>query len=519
MSQIVECVPNFSEGRRPEVIQALAALAQSVPGVALLDETKDPDHHRAVLTFAGRPYAVAEVAFQMARLASQLIDLRSHHGEHPRVGVTDVMPFVPIRDITMQECVQLARMVAQRIGNELKIPVFLYEQAASRPERRQLEWIRKGGTTGLADRMAADPAWAPDFGPKQLHQTAGATVVGARWPLIAFNVNLKSQDLSVAKAIAKAVRQSSGGLSSVKAIGVDLRSRGLVQVSMNLTNHQETSLQRAFVAVQQEAAARGVEVAGTEIIGLVPEQALIETAQQALFLEGFESRQVLEARLESAESRSAIGRLGASALSKEQPPPARFGMPDVRRPDEQGLTGGSVGARSAAHAAALGIMVAKLHRARAVETRLSDISTRLHELVQVDRDTYTRVLQAKKLSADHPDRAVALSSSLIDAIEAPLEIVKLSCELIPLLRGLMAQAKPEVQPDLTMGLRLVDAVIDGCVAMVEENMKTQPNQQLIGSMRQRFSRVEQMLVDAKSLCYTPPFDSWPQNMLNILKLR
>ena len=519
MSQIVECVPNFSEGRNPEVIQAIAALVRSVPGVVLLDETKDPDHHRAVLTFAGRPYAVAEVAFQMARLASQLIDLRGHQGEHPRVGATDVMPFVPIRDISMQDCVQLARMVGQRIGNELKIPVFLYEQAASKPERKQLEWIRKGGMKGLADRMAADPRWAPDFGPKQLHQTAGATVVGARWPLIAFNVNLRTQDLSIAKAIAKVVRQSSGGLPFVKAIGVDLRSQGLVQVSMNLTNQEETPLHKAFAAVQQEAAARGVEVAGTEIIGLVPEQALIETAQQALLLDRFDGRQVLEARLESVESRSAIGRLAASPPPKEQPPATRFGMPEVRGAAEQGVTGGSVGARSAAAAAALGIMVAKLNRARTVETRLTEISTRLHELVQADRDAYALVLQAKKLPPNHPDRGVALSSSLLGAVETPLEIVKLSCELIPLLRGLLAQAKPEVHPDLTMGLRLADAVIDGCVAMIEENMKTQPNQQLIASMSQRLSRVEQMLVDEKSLCYTPPFDSWAQNMLNILKLR
>ena len=519
MSQIVECVPNFSEGRNPEVIQALAALVRSVPGVALLDETKDPDHHRAVLTFAGRPYAVAEVAFQMARLASQLIDLRSHQGEHPRVGATDVMPFVPIRDISMQDCVQLARMVGQRIGNELKIPVFLYEQAASTPERKQLEWIRKGGLKGLADRMAADPGWAPDFGPKQVHPTAGATVVGARWPLIAFNVNLKSQDLSVAKAIAKVVRESSGGLPCVKAIGIDLRGQGLVQVSMNLTNHEETQLHKAFAVVQQEAAARGVEVAGTEIIGLVPEQALIETAQQALCLDRFDGRQVLEVRLDSAESRSAIGRLAASPLPKEQPPATRSGMPEARGLSEQGVTGGSVGARAAASAAALGMMVAKLNRARAVETRLSEISTRLQELVQADRDAYACVLQAKKLFPNHPDRTIALSSSLMGAVETPLEIVKLSCELIPLLRGLMAQAKPEVHPDLTMALKLADAVIDGCVAMVEENMKSQPNQQLIESVRQRFSRVEQMLVDAKSLCYTPPFDSWAQNMLNILKLR
>jgi glutamate formiminotransferase/glutamate formiminotransferase/formiminotetrahydrofolate cyclodeaminase len=519
VSQVVECVPNFSEGRNPEVLQALVALVRSVPGVALLDETQDPDHHRAVITFAGRPYAVAEVAFQMARLASRVIDLRNHQGEHPRVGATDVMPFVPIRGVSMQDCVQLARMVGQRIGNELKIPVFLYEEAATRPERTQLEWIRKGGLKGLADRMAADPAWVPDFGPKQLHQTAGATVVGARWPLVAFNVNLKSQDLSIAKNIAKAVRQSSGGLPCVKAIGVQLRTQGLVQVSMNLTNHEETPLHAVFAAVQREAAACGLEVAGTEIVGLVPEQSLIETAQQALHLDRFERRQVLESRLDSAESRAAIGQLGGSQPVKEQAPlpiksRALDGMVDV-----QGVTGGSVGALSASFAAALGVMVAKLNRARAVETRLSEIRTRLSELVQADREAYALVLQARKLPPNHPDRALQISSGLLSAIEAPMEIVKLCCEVIPLLRGLLTHAKPELQPDLKMGIKLADAVIDGCLEMVEENMKGQPNQQLILSIRERFAIAEQMLVDAKSLCYTPPFDSWPQNMLNILKLR
>ena len=520
MSQIVECVPNFSEGRNPDVIKALVALVRSVPGVALLDESHDADHHRAVVTFAGRPYAVAEVAFQMARLASQLIDLRTHQGEHPRVGATDVMPFVPIREVSMQDCVQLARMVGQRIGNELKIPVFLYEQAAARPERIQLEWIRKGGLKGLADRMAADATWAPDFGPKHLHHTAGATVVGARWPLIAFNVNLKSPDLSVARAIANAVRQSSGGLPSVKAIGVELKSQGLVQVSMNLTNYEETSLHVVLTAVEREAAARGVEVAGTEIVGLVPEQCLIDTAQQALHLNQFEGRQVLEMRLDSAESRAAIGQLAASQSSKAPTTlPAKAGALGETLLAQQGLTGGSVGALAASFAATLGTMVAKLNRARAAETRLSEIGTRLRELAQADRDAYARVLQARKLPPNHPARAVQLSSGVLGAIETPMEIVKLCCEVIPLLRGLLAHTKPELQPDLKMGIHLADAVIDGCVAMVEENMKAQPNQQLVSSIRERFTVAEQMLVDAKSLCYTPPFDSWSQNMLNILKLR
>jgi glutamate formiminotransferase/glutamate formiminotransferase/formiminotetrahydrofolate cyclodeaminase len=518
VNQVVECVPNFSEGRNPDVVRALVGIVRSVPGVALLDETMDPDHHRAVVTLAGRPYAVAEVAFQMARVASQLIDLRSHHGEHPRVGVTDVIPFVPIRGVSMQDCVQLARMVGQRIGNELKIPVFLYEEAASRPERKNLEWIRQGGLKGLAARMETDPAWVPDFGPKHLHPTAGATVVGARWPLVAFNVNLKSRDLSMARAIAKVVRQSGGGLPFVKAIGVDLKTAGLVQVSMNLTNHEETPLHVALAAVQREAEARGVDVAGTEIIGLVPEQALIATAQQALHLDQFESRQILEARLDAVESREAFGRLS--------PPPqekavrlATSGTGDGIIGEGQGLTGGSVGALSAAFAASLGILVAKVNRARAVETRLSEIRTRLHELVKIDGEAYAEVLQATKLPTHHPDRAFQLSSSLLTATETPLEIVKLSCEIIPLLRGLLASAKPDLRPDLHMGIHLANAVIDGCLGMVEENMKDKPNQQLMSSIRDRFFTAEQMLVDAKSLCYTPPFDSWSQKMLNILKLR
>ncbi|HQY57347.1 MAG: glutamate formimidoyltransferase [Nitrospira sp.] len=520
MSQVVECVPNFSEGRNAEIVDALAGVVRSVPGAVLLDYTKDPDHHRAVVTFAGRPYAVAEVAFQMVRRASQLIDLRTHHGEHPRVGATDVIPFVPIRGVSMQECVQLARMVGQRIGNELKIPVFLYEQAATTAERIQLEWIRKGGLKGLADRMASDPAWAPDFGPTHLHQTAGATVVGARWPLIAFNVNLKSRDLSVAKAIAKSVRQSSGGLPFVKAIGVELTSQQLVQVSMNLTNHEETPLHVVFAAVQHEATARGVEVAGTEIVGLVPEQALMETAQQTLCLTQFDGRQVLEARLDRPESREAMGRLGLSQPSKEvSPVSTKTGVAAGKAAESQGVTGGSVGAESAAFAAGLGMMVAKLNRAHAVGARLAEIRTRLHELAEADREAYAQVLQARKLPITHPDRPLQLSLNLLGAIEKPLEIVKVSCELIPLLRGLLAQAKPELQPDLKMGLGLANAVIDGCLGMIEENMKIQPNQLLIASIRGRFSAVEQMLVDAKSLCYTPPFDSWAQNMLNILKLR
>lgn len=520
MNQVVECIPNFSEGRNADTIKALVEVLRSVPGVALLDQTMDPDHHRSVVTFAGRPYAVAEAAFQMVRVASELIDLRAHHGEHPRVGAADVIPFVPIRGLSMQECVQLARMVAQRIGNELKIPVFLYEQAASRPERTKLEAIRKGGLKGLAGRMESEPDWTPDFGPKKPHPTAGVAVVGARLPLIAFNVNLKSRDVAAAKEIAKVVRESGGGLRFVKAIGVELKSRGLVQVSMNLTNHEETPMHVALAAVEREAARRGIEIAGTELLGLVPEQALLDAAQQVLRIERFDGRQVLEARLDASESREAVSRLTVPPPQKEVPQPVvRPTAPDNAPTEGHSLTGGSVGALSAAFAAALGVMVAKLTRARSAERRLAEIRTRLHELVQADREAYAQVLQAVRRPPDDPDRDLHRATSLLAATEVPLEIVKLACEVIPLLRGLLGRANRELIPDLNLGIRLADAVIDGCLDMVAENMKDQPNQRLIDILRGRLAAAEQRLVQEKSLCYTPASDQWSQKILNILKLR
>ncbi|MBI5777155.1 MAG: glutamate formimidoyltransferase [Nitrospirae bacterium] len=299
-SRIVECVPNFSEGRNEATVRALTEAVRAVPGVALLDQTMDPDHHRAVLTFAGAPEAVVEAAFHAAKTAAARIDLRTHQGEHPCVGATDVIPFVPIRGVTMRDCVELARTVGRRIGEELKIPVFLYEQAATRPDHARLETIRLGGLTGLAHRMETDPDWTPDFGPPRLHPTAGATAVGARRILVAFNVNLKTNDLGIAKAIAKTVRQSSGGLAHVKAIGVPLASRGHVQVAMNLVNIDDTPVHVAFEAVRREAEQRGVQVAGSELIGLVPRQAMLQAEAHGLRIDSFDLSNVLETRLEQA---------------------------------------------------------------------------------------------------------------------------------------------------------------------------------------------------------------------------
>lgn len=296
MSQLIQCVPNFSEGRRPEVIEAIVA-AIAAAGVKLLGVAPDKDHNRTVVTFVGNAEQVANAAFNGAKVAAQLIDLNQHQGDHPRMGATDVIPFIPIKDVTMEACVELANQVGERLANELKIPVYLYEAAARRPERKNLAAVRRGQFEGLREAVKTDPDKRPDFGPAELHPTAGITAVGARLPLIAFNVNLGTNDLKIARRIARAVRGSSGGLVGVKALGVELKERNQVQVSMNLVNFQETPIHRAFELVRLEAERYGVPVVGSEIIGAVPTAALVGVAQHYLRLEGFRIDQVLEQQL------------------------------------------------------------------------------------------------------------------------------------------------------------------------------------------------------------------------------
>lgn len=291
---MIECIPNFSEGRRPEVVDAIAAAISAVPEATLLDQTLDADHNRSLITFAGPPEAVAEAAFQAVRRAAGLIDMTQHSGQHPRVGATDVLPFVPLGGATLDQCVALARSVGQRIGDELGIPVYLYEAAATRPERAALPNLRKGEYEGLRDTIATDPARAPDFGPAQLG-TAGATIVGARQPLIAYNIYLHTADVEVAKRIAKAVRGSSGGLRGVRALGMLVEGRA--QVSMNLVDFRTTPIHRVVEMVAREAAAYGVLVAESELIGLIPEDALLDAARFYLRLHGMKDEQILERRL------------------------------------------------------------------------------------------------------------------------------------------------------------------------------------------------------------------------------
>jgi glutamate formiminotransferase/formiminotetrahydrofolate cyclodeaminase len=294
MQAIVECVPNFSEGRRPEVVDAIVAAIAAVPGAQVLDVQSDADHNRTVVTFVGEPEAALEGAFQGARRAAELIDLNTHQGAHPRMGATDVIPFIPVRGVSMDDCVALARRLGQRMGDELAIPVYLYAKAASRPERESLPAVRKGEFEGLRELIGSDPGRAPDFGPSRLGP-AGATAVGARPFLIAFNVYLNSDDVEIAKKIAKTLRFSSGGLRFVQAMGVLVE--GQAQVSMNLTDFRMTAMHTALEMVRREAARYGALVTHSELVGMLPQQALLDAACWYLQLDGFHPEQVLENRL------------------------------------------------------------------------------------------------------------------------------------------------------------------------------------------------------------------------------
>ena len=297
---LIECVPNVSEGRRTEVVDRLLQAIERVPGARLLDRSSDAAHNRSVITMAGEPGALEAAVLALFELAVAEIDLRTHTGEHPRLGAVDVVPFIPLEGATMDDCVRLAQETGADVARRFNVPVYLYEEAATNPGRKNLADIRRGQFEGLAAKMA-QPEWAPDYGPPAPHPSAGATVIGARMPLIAYNINLDTDRLDVAKKIAATVRFSSGGLPHVKAMGVALEDRGIVQVSMNLTNYQETPILRVFDAVKTEAERHGVAVLESEIVGLVPAAALVDNSERYLQLNSFTRSQILEERLRKVE--------------------------------------------------------------------------------------------------------------------------------------------------------------------------------------------------------------------------
>lgn len=424
MKRLVECVPNFSEGRRPEVIDAIVAAIQSVSGVRLLDREMDAAHNRAVVTFAGEPEACLEGAFRGTQKAAELIDLTRHQGEHPRIGATDVCPFVPIAGVADKECVELARRLARRVAEELAIPTYLYELAATRPDRIDLANIRKGEFEGLREAIRTDPDRTPDFGPSEVHPTAGATVIGARFPLIAYNVNLTTRDLGIAKKIAKTLRFKDGGLRYCKALGFEIAEKECAQVSINMTNYTATGLHRAFELVKREAERYGVGVKESEIIGLVPQQALLDAAAWYLQLDSFTPNQILETKLAQA-STSMAEWLDALAAPTATP------------------GGGSASALSGAIGASLLSMVCGLTAGKkgyeAVQSemaerkaKLASMRARFEALVETDAAAFERVMAALKLprgtDEEKSRREASIEDATREACEVPLEVMALAVE-------------------------------------------------------------------------------------------
>jgi len=423
-SPLVECIPNFSDARRPEVVEAILAAITAVPGVHVLDRHSDLDHNRTVVTFLGSPQAVEEAAFQSIARAAQLIDLNLHTGAHPRLGATDVVPFVPISDISMQECVEMARRLGKRVGDELNIPVYLYEEAATRPERQNLENIRHGQYEALKEEMGVNPERDPDFGPR-LVGPAGGTVIGARAPLIAFNVYLTTNEVGIAQRIAKSVRHSSGGLRYVKAMGVLVEGRA--QVSMNLTNFRQTPVARVVEFVRREAARYGVGIHHCELVGLLPQESLNNAAIWYLQLDDFEPDQILESRLyELLRS------------------PVQAGTP-AKEPDfiEQLASasptpgGGAAAAHTGSAAAALVAMVARgtltkkkyesvKEQMWALVEQAESLRTELTRAVEEDCAAFEDVMAAFKLPKDTPEQTVlrtqAVQSATLVAAQVPLKV-------------------------------------------------------------------------------------------------
>jgi glutamate formiminotransferase len=446
--QLVECVPNFSEGRDPARIDAIVQSILAVPDVALLDREQDADHNRCVLTFVGPPAAVAEAAIRGVEKAVALIDLTKHQGAHPRIGAADVVPFIPIEGVTIEECVRLAERVGHEIWTRLKVPVYFYEAAAKRPERTNLENIRRGQFEALVAEMGKVEARAPDCGDPVCHPTAGATVVGARKFLIAYNVNLGTSDVSVARKIAKTIRYSSGGFRFVKSMGLLLESRNLAQVSINLTDFEQTPMHLVFETVRREAERWGVPVVGSEIVGLIPKKAIDMSAEYFLRYENFRPELVLENRI-------------AEALT------ARGGLPeflDALAAPTATPGGGSASAAAAAMAAALGAMVTRL--ARQDPGAFEDDRHFFTEAVDRDAEAFNQVMAAYKRPKD--ERAPYVEEALHGAAEVPLQVVERASAMQARLESLRIPAK--FGSDLAVARALIIAAKAGAMENVRINL-------------------------------------------------
>jgi glutamate formiminotransferase / formiminotetrahydrofolate cyclodeaminase len=503
MKRLIECVPNFSEGRDSRKVEMLIETMSKVPGVWVLDQEMDADHNRSVVTLAGEPDAVAEAALAGTGKAVQLIDMTQHTGAHPRVGATDVVPFIPVEGVTLEDCVALARRVGQEIWKRYRIPVFFYEAAAMRPDRVNLENIRKGQFEGLREELKKNHDRQPDVGEPKLHPTAGVTVVGARKFLIAYNVNLNTPDVAIANKIARAIRFSSGGLRFVKSMGVDLKARNIAQVSINLTDYEQTPMHRVYDMVKREAARYGAVPVGSEIVGLVPKKAIETAADYFLQLENFSPGQVFENKLAAALA-------GAPLEGKKEGRLAGLVRPFVQAVAEPAATpgGGSVAACAAALAAALGQMVAGLSRKKKSQAfhvdKLSEHLDALRreadalvEAIDADAASYDAVMAAFKLpqgdSSETARRDQAVQTATKGAAEVPLKVAERAVALFERLGQLETIAAASMKSDLKVAKLMAEAGARGAIANVETNLDGIKDAAYVAAKRQAVTVLREKL--------------------------
>jgi glutamate formiminotransferase / formiminotetrahydrofolate cyclodeaminase len=490
MSTLVECVPNFSEGRDNARVDAIVA-AMKMDGVYLLDREMDADHNRCVITLVGEREPIQEAAIRGVGKAAELIDLNVHQGAHPRMGAADVVPFVPIEGVSIEDCVAMARRVGAEIWKRYQIPVYLYEAAATAPERQNLEDIRRGQFEGIRAEITTNPARKPDFGDPRVHPTAGATAVGARKFLIAYNVFLGTPDVQIAKSIAKAIRFSSGGLRFVKGAGFLVR--GMAQVSMNLTDFEQTPIQRVFEMVKREAARYGVSPVSSEIVGLIPKRALEAAAEWFLQVENFDSSLILENRLSAVMGgKAAVGGLRAGVEPFVEQLAAPTATPG----------GGSASAASAAMAAALATMVASMSRGKKAylqyERELSDAIARLGPLreelkaaIDADAESFNVVMKAYRQSKESADPDGTIDAALKQATSVPLGVAERAREIAAIVEKLRPITNPNMKSDLTTASALARAAIEGASANVEINLESMKDAAFAADVRKRAAVLRQ----------------------------
>ena len=470
MQKLIECVPNISEGRSLDVINDVLDQIRSVPGATLFDWEHDADHNRAVITMVGEPKPILEAAFRVIKRASELIDLTKHQGAHPRMGACDVCPFIPLEGATMEDCVELANLLGKRVGEELQIPVFLYEAAATSEDRRNLANIREGQFEGLRERIGTDPSRVPDYGPNKIHPTAGCMAIGARFFLVAFNVNLESEDIKVANAIAKTIRARSGGFPEVKALGFELTERRLVQISMNMTDYRVTGLWKTFEKISRMAQAMGVPIKESEIIGLIPQQAINNIFVDSFRMSNFHEDQIIEKKL---------------SRIKTDPLQSPYPFLDVLASSAPAPGGGSCAALSGAIAAALGAMVCRLtigkKKYKAYEGEIVSMIDKFESLrselflaVKSDSDAFDLIVNSKKLPKETEQekqiRKTEIEKATLIATESPLSVMEKSLEVMKLLEILITKGTKNAISDTGSGIAHARASITSAGLNVKINI-------------------------------------------------